>query len=169
MVSAVRTFGDGSDPARAAGEIRTQFGALCYRGTPDDPEVLLVTSRDTGRWIIPKGWPAAGLSPVQSAEREAFEEAGATGSACERAIGLYSYLKRLANGETVPLMVAVFALRVEMLAKEYPERHERRRKWVRPERAARLVDEPELSALMRELPARLAADPGDDGARRGPG
>lgn len=158
MVSAVRSFGDSLDLVGTVGEGRTQFAALCYRGTPSKPEVLLVTSRDTGRWIIPKGWPAAGQSPATSAAREAFEEAGATGRVSERAIGLYSYLKRREDGEAVPLMVAVFALRVEALAKDFPERRERRRKWVRPERAARLVDEPELRALMRDLPTRLAAD-----------
>ncbi|PKP84729.1 MAG: NUDIX hydrolase [Alphaproteobacteria bacterium HGW-Alphaproteobacteria-2] len=165
MVSAVRSFGDNLDLAIAEGEGRTQFAALCYRGTPSEPEVLLVTSRDTGRWIIPKGWPATGQSPARSAEREAFEESGATGRVSERAIGLYSYVKRQESGEAVPLMVAVFALRVEALTKNYPERHERRRKWVRPERAARLVDEPELRALLRDLPARLAADAGDVAGR----
>lgn len=165
MVSAVRSFGDGVDLASIAGEGRTQFAALCYRGTSSKPEILLVTSRDTGRWIIPKGWPAAGQSPARSAAREAFEEAGVTGRVSERAIGLYSYLKRQEDGGTLPLMVAVFALRVDALAKDYPERHERRRKWMSPERAARLVDEPELRALIRDLPGWLAADAGGDGDR----
>jgi ADP-ribose pyrophosphatase YjhB (NUDIX family) len=39
--------------------------------------VLLVTSRETGRWIIPKGGPIKGFKPAKTAAREAYEDAGA--------------------------------------------------------------------------------------------
>ncbi|MEN9850080.1 MAG: hypothetical protein RL128_243, partial [Pseudomonadota bacterium] len=58
---------------------RTQYGALCWRMHRGKVEVLLITSRDTGRWVIPKGWPIDGLAPAQTAAREAWEEAGVEG------------------------------------------------------------------------------------------
>ena len=57
--------------------MRVQYGILPYRRTkPNSLEVLLITTRQSRRWIIPKGWPIKGLKPVKSAAREAYEEAG---------------------------------------------------------------------------------------------
>ncbi|WP_425342943.1 NUDIX hydrolase [Rhizobium etli] len=69
-----------------------QFAAICYRKVGDNlVEVLLITSRDSGRWIIPKGWPIAKLAPHQVAEREAWEEAGVKGKARKRLFGFYTF------------------------------------------------------------------------------
>ena len=70
-------------------QIRSQFGALCYRFKNDQIEFLLITSRDTKRWILPKGWPENNMTPGQSAANEAFEEAGVKGKSDERPIGVY--------------------------------------------------------------------------------
>lgn len=134
---------------------RQQYGALCWRRGDAGIEVLLVTSRDTGRWVIPKGWPMKDLDPAHSAAREAWEEAGVEGKPTGRPIGDYSYDKNLgrsdAPGETVPCQVEVFPLWVEKLANRFPEMRQRRRKWFSPAKAARKVAEPGLKRLLARL------------------
>lgn len=134
---------------------RSQYGAICWRMHRGNVEVLLITSRDTGRWVIPKGWPIDGLAPAASAAREAWEEAGVTGQTAPAPLGLYGYDKVLAPEASLPCVVAVFPLRVDELAAKFPERKERRRKWFAAAKAARKVAEPELRALFQSL----AADP----------
>jgi 8-oxo-dGTP pyrophosphatase MutT (NUDIX family) len=134
---------------------RSQFGALCWRMHRGRVEVLLITSRDTGRWVIPKGWPMAGKRPDEAARQEAWEEAGVTGDSSETPLGIYSYDKARKTKEALPCVVAVYPLRVERLAARFPERAERRRRWFSAEQAARLVAEPELRAMLTQL----ASDP----------
>ncbi len=140
-------------PSEEEGGARTQFGALCWRMHRGHVEVLLITSRDTGRWVIPKGWPIAGKNPQESAAQEAWEEAGVRGAAMAASLGLYAYDKTRKSREALPCVVSVFPLRVEGLAKTFPERAQRRRRWFRTERAARLVAEPELRAMLLALAA----------------
>lgn len=130
------------------GGTRTQVGALCWRMHRGHVQLLLITSRDTGRWVIPKGWPISGLTDAGAAAREAWEEAGVTGATSEDCLGVFSYDKRLSATRTVPCAVAVYGLRVAALARRFPERHERRRKWFALEKATRRVAEPELRSLM---------------------
>lgn len=134
-------------------EIRTQYGAICYRIEQGRPMVLLVTSRRTGRWVTPKGWPCAGLSPEQSAAREAWEEAGVIGEVSDNSVGLYSYEKHRMRGASLPCVVTLFPLRVETLAADFPEAHQRRRLWFRAHKAADFVKEPELAKILREFDA----------------
>jgi 8-oxo-dGTP pyrophosphatase MutT (NUDIX family) len=131
---------------------RVQVAALCYRETPRGKDVLLITSRDTGRWIVPKGWPINGLDGAGAALQEAWEEAGVTGAEIEaEPIGHYAYDKGLGNGLTVPVEAQVYLTRVSELEADYPEARERRRGWFAPQEAANLVDEPELKAILRTL------------------
>ncbi len=131
---------------------RLQVAALCFRETGDGREVLLITSRDTGRWVLPKGWPMAGKTSAESAAQEAWEEAGVrTGRFEDRPIGRYDYDKRHDNGTSEPLETLVYALEVEELLDEFPEMHERRRNWVPPAEAATLVDEPQLRDLLKRF------------------
>ncbi len=110
-------------------------------------EILLVTSRETGRWIIPKGWPSKRLKDSEAAAREAREEAGVKGKIFRKAIGSYRYIKReLGNGALIE--VRVFLLKVSKHYKRWPEKHERRRAWFEIEDAARMVSDPELSMLI---------------------
>jgi 8-oxo-dGTP pyrophosphatase MutT (NUDIX family) len=127
---------------------RNQMGALCWRMHGNRPEVLLITSRDTRRWIIPKGWPMADLAPGDTALREAWEEAGVEGRGSDRSLGFFAYRKGLSDQSSVPCVVEVFPVRVDRLADRYPEKGQRRRKWFSPEKAARKVDEPDLRALI---------------------
>lgn len=135
------------DADRSTG-VRIQYGALCWRDADQGVEVLLVTSRDTGRWIIPKGWPMTGLAPEAAAAQEAWEEAGAEGIVNPLCLGRYGYQKCLSETAQVPCAVAVYGLQVQRLAERYPEARERTRRWFRPEDAAGLVAEPDLARLI---------------------
>ncbi|MBT0956200.1 NUDIX hydrolase [Alphaproteobacteria bacterium KMM 3653] len=128
-------------------DLRTQFGALCYRVVGGKTQILLITSRTRKRWILPKGWPMDGESPTHAAETEAWEEAGAKGKIKPVCIGIYGYRKQF-DGEEMPCMVAIFPLKVKSLASDFPERDERRRKWFSLAKAAKKVDEPELRHLI---------------------
>lgn len=128
--------------------VRTQFGALCYRIIDGKTQILLITSRASKRWIIPKGWPIAGMTPAQTAEREAFEEAGVTGRADPVCIGLYFYSKSVEGEAEVPVIAAVFPLKVKTMLDQFPEQTERRRKWFSVRKAAKKVQEPELAAII---------------------
>jgi 8-oxo-dGTP pyrophosphatase MutT (NUDIX family) len=133
---------------------RQQYAALPYRGAGRRLEILLISSRETRRWVIPKGWPMKKREPPDAAAREAFEEAGVEGEVERTAFGRYSYLKRLADGSDVLCLVEVFPLRVQAEGGEWPERDERTRRWFSPRAAAAAVDEPELKALIARLAER---------------
>ena len=131
---------------------RFQVAALCYRGDKKERKVLLITSRDTGRWVLPKGWPIDGLDAPGSALQEAWEEAGVKDAKVKpAALGTYDYDKRLDGGAEVPVEVQVYETEVEKLVDEFPEAQERTRKWVSPTEAAELVEEPGLQKLLREI------------------
>lgn len=141
---------------RSKRDMRTQFAALCYRIKNDKPEVLLITSRGRKRWILPKGWPEAGLTPAQGALREAWEEAGVKGRARDICLGVFTYLKLDARATRLPCLALVYPVKVAKLVKDYPEAGQRRRKWVSPKRAASMVSEPELKEILRNFdPRRL--------------
>lgn len=140
---------------------RQQFAAICYRTKKKtgDLEVLLITSRDTGRWVIPKGWHMPGKQPHAIAEREAFEEAGIKGKAGVEPIGFYTYMKKLRGGHKVATRVQVHALEVKNLMKDFPEKGTRRLEWVSPEEAANRVDEPELKNLLLSFGKQASPSP----------
>ncbi len=142
-------------PCGRKGDVRSQFAALCYRFKNNKIQVLLITSRGTGRWIVPKGWPMDGHTPAQSALQEAWEEAGVRGKAQDLCLGLYSYRKIVAGEESLPCVAMVYPVQVKSLASDYPERRERRRKWVSRKQAAQLVAEPELARILRDFDPRL--------------
>ena len=131
-------------------DVATQVGALCYRVRDGEVQVLLVTSRSTRRWIIPKGWPVKGQSLPKAAETEAWEEAGVRGKLGRDCLGFYSYLKlgEAPGTPDVPCIVSVYPLKVKSIEKKYPERRDRQRRWFTPEDAARKVQEPELQRLL---------------------
>jgi len=141
--------------ARDKWDVRTQFGALCWRVLDGKVQVLLITSRGTGRWIIPKGWPMDGQTPGASALQEAWEEAGVVGKAASRPLGLYSYTKVIDGMPDLPCVAMVYAVRVKSLAKSFPEMGQRRRKWASRKKAAALVSEPELARILRDFDPRL--------------
>ncbi|GEP05451.1 NUDIX hydrolase [Methylobacterium oxalidis] len=138
---------------------RVQVAALPFRlGAEGQPEFLLVTSRETKRWIIPKGWPMPDRKDHRAAEREAYEEAGLKGRVGKKALGQYRYEKRMGDGSTVACAVKVFPLRVEDERRRWPERKQRRRRWYAPEDAAALVAESDLQELLLAFGARTAKE-----------
>jgi 8-oxo-dGTP pyrophosphatase MutT (NUDIX family) len=138
-----------------------QIAALPFRRDRNGKlQVLMVTSRETGRWVMPKGWTMDGHKPWVAAEIEALEEAGAEGYISSECIGRYHYDKRLADGSTRRCRVRVYPMMVRRLKRDWKERRERERRWFSAKGAARRVDEPELADLLRSLtrqPLRVPA------------
>lgn len=126
-----------------------QVAALCQRG----PDVLLITSRDTGRWVLPKGWPMRRRPPHAAAAIEAWQEAGVRGRVRRAPLGTFCATKAFWPGLSCPVQIHVFPLDVASVADTYPEAGQRRRLWLPPQDAADLVAEPDLAALLRSLPA----------------
>ncbi len=128
-----------------------QVAAIPIRRSQDGTvEVLLITSRQTRRWVVPKGWPWRRIEDHDAAAGEAWEEAGVRGLPVRESIGTFTYDKRR-NGDLLPLKVLVYLLEVIEIAESWPEAEERRRAWFSPAEAADLVDEPELQELLRQL------------------
>jgi 8-oxo-dGTP pyrophosphatase MutT (NUDIX family) len=136
-----------------------QYGALPYRfGADAALEILLVTTRQTRRWIIPKGWPIKGLRPAKSAAREAFEEAGVRGKIGAKPVGIFTYEKSLDEaGVQATCEVRVFPLLVKRQSEGWPEFEQRMVRWVEPGKAASLIKEPDLKKLIAAFVKRAAA------------
>ncbi|MFD2175574.1 NUDIX hydrolase [Rhodobacter lacus] len=128
-----------------------QVAALCRRKIEDELEVLLVTSLDTGRWIVPKGWPMRGKTLAEAALREAWEEAGITGTVHAEAVGNYVYTKHRKTGLDQRCEVLCFLVDVETMEDKFPEAGRRKRVWVSPKTAAKRVQEKDLKLLLRTL------------------
>ena len=131
-------------------ELLAQVAALPVKGKPGNYRVLLVTSRETQRWIIPKGWPMKGRKDHQAAAREAAEEAGVTGRIHKHPMGAYTYDKRLSDG-VEPVRVMVYLLEVEKESAKWLEKDQRRREWVSTAEAATRVEEDGLTEIIRQL------------------
>lgn len=127
---------------------RVQYAALPWRMADGTLEVLLLTSRGTGRWVIPKGWPHDSMASARSAAQEAFEEAGIKGPVTRDAIGSYRYDKLRDGGEAVDCVVYVHALQVTRQLDEWPEKGQRDQQWFSREVAAKKVREPGLRDLI---------------------
>jgi len=129
-----------------------QFAVLPWRlGEGGRRQVMLLTSRETGRWVIPKGWPMNGRKPADAAAQEAYEEAGLIGNIVgKRPIGSYHYLKRLAKTEVL-CEVRVFLFRVERQLDEWPEKGQRETRWFDAEEAAELVEEGGLAEIIHRF------------------
>ena len=128
-------------------EVRRQFAAMPFRYT-DGVEIMLITSRETRRWVIPKGWPMKGRSPSGTAAREALQEAGLRGRIEKDPIGSYLYIKRGLGGQRWPCTVHVYPLAVRLERETWREKEERTRQWFSYIEAAAAVEEPDLRSLI---------------------
>lgn len=136
-------------------DVRAQFAALCWRMKGDQIEVCLVTSRARRRWIIPKGWPMHKQTPAEAAATEAYEEAGVSGDALNICLGVYTYARRGKLGGA-PIVTMVYPVQVTKVHNKWPEKHQRKRKWVSLAKAARKLQEPELQRIVATFkPHRL--------------
>lgn len=129
-------------------KISKQIAALPYRKHGEAIEILLITSRETKRWVIPKGWPMLHLADYNAARREAFEEAGIEGKMSRKSMGSYFYGKRKKSGHVVPVQVIVYAMEVNRLLDKWPEKDERNRRWFAVGEAIELVQEAGLKAII---------------------
>jgi 8-oxo-dGTP pyrophosphatase MutT (NUDIX family) len=130
---------------------RKQFAALPFVVIDKRVQVLLITSRDTKRWIIPKGWPKKGMASHKLAALEAYEEAGIAGRISKLPIGDYGYTKVLHNDAKAQVRVDVYGLRVDRQFLDWPERGQREMRWMKPKQAVALVREKELKELLRRF------------------
>lgn len=128
-----------------------QVAAICLRETSGRKEVLLVRSLDTGRLIVPKGWPMRGRSLAEAALQEAWEEAGVKGTVCADSVGQFHYHKKRRGGLVQRIEVHCHLVQVSTLAQTYPEAGRRKRQWVPLAEAAGRVREKELQAILGKL------------------
>ena len=138
--------------------LKRQYAALPYR-VRNGLEVLLISSRETHRWILPKGWPMKGRKPHMAAAQEALEEAGVVGKMGKEPVGSYRYTKRMKNGATHVCDVTVFPMKVDRQRKRWPEMDQRATRWFPIGEAAKLVGEPELQEVIRNFQATPSAHP----------
>ena len=142
--------------------LRRQYAALPFR-RDGEIEVLLVSSRETRRWVLPKGWPMKGRKPHAAAKREALEEAGVVGRIAKTPVGDYHYVKRLKNGAQQLCSVTVFPMEVDRQRKRWQEMDQRTTRWFPLQEAVEAVDEPELRRVLKAF--ETVFDP-DEPARR---
>ena len=139
------------------GSLIRQIAALPYRtegiAAESSVRILLVTSRETKRWVIPKGNPMSGLGPHAAALQEAEEEAGVSGPVCPTPLGSYRYRKKRGSGASLMIDVDVFPLAVTREFPQWKEQHQRERRWFTLAEAANAVEEPDLSELIRSFGA----------------
>jgi 8-oxo-dGTP pyrophosphatase MutT (NUDIX family) len=121
-----------------------QYAALPWRRMNGELQILLVTTLNTRRWIVPKGWPVPGLAPSDCAAHEAEEEAGVTGEVQPEPIGTFHYDKQRKAGDSLQCRVEVFALEVSRQRRNWPEKGAREACWCSPEEALARVSEPGL-------------------------
>jgi 8-oxo-dGTP pyrophosphatase MutT (NUDIX family) len=145
--------------------VPVQSGALPWRvkrrkkkADPGKPEVLLVTGRRSGRWMIPKGWPMVGKSLADSAAQEAFEEAGITGKIDARPIGTFRHIKQHLLFGRLEVDIQVHPMAVENELGDWPEKGERTRKWFALDEAAAKVDSDELRKLIVDFGKSLRSE-----------
>lgn len=139
-------------PVKQGGGKRRQVAALPWRGEGGALQVLVVSSRETKRWVIPKGWPMKDRADPAAAAQEAYEEAGVDGVVAQQTVGEYEYLKRLKNGGARLVKVDVYPFQVTGEHETWPEKGQRVLQWMSPIEAALAVQEPQL----RDLIARFA-------------
>jgi 8-oxo-dGTP pyrophosphatase MutT (NUDIX family) len=130
----------------------TQFAALPWRISEGGTrQVMLLTSRETRRWVIPKGWPMKKRKPAEVASQEAYEEAGLIGRIVGKQPFASFHYGKLAGKETILCEVQVYLLRVEQQLDVWPEKTERETKWFEACEAARLVDEGGLAEIINRF------------------
>ena len=128
-----------------------QYGALPWRRAGEAIEILLITTRNTRRWIVPKGWPLLGRTPRECAAQEALEEAGVSGKVAEKPLGWFHYDKLRKSGEVVPCKVQIYPMEVSRQRSAWAEKAMRQTRWCSPQEALSHVSEPGLRQLITKF------------------
>ena len=139
-----------SKPRTLSSETR-QVAALPWRHGADGVEIMMITSRETRRWVIPKGGRMVGKTDPQAAAQEAYEEAGVQGETLDAVLGHFRYDKRLKTGSVQACVVAVYPLEVLIQLGAWPEDQQRQRRWMKQADAADAVHEADLAQLIRDF------------------
>jgi predicted phosphate transport protein (TIGR00153 family) len=140
-------------------DVIRQIAALPYRTTGNagtgvgSVQIMLVTSRESRRWVIPKGNQESGLAPHAAAAAEAEEEAGVCGQVCPTPLGSYRYRKKRGSGASLMIDVDVFPMVVTRELSHWKEQSQRERRWFSLGDAAAAVDEPDLRELIKSFSA----------------
>ncbi|WP_246130139.1 NUDIX hydrolase [Nitrospirillum pindoramense] len=134
-----------------------QYAAIPVRIRDGHLQVMLITSRETRRWVVPKGWPEKKLNARGVAANEAFEEAGLIGTIHKKPLGTFHYFKVMPSGKRLPCAVDAYLFEVERELEDWPEKHQRERRWVSPSQAALMVAEGGLVSILLSL-ASMAVD-----------
>ncbi len=137
--------------------LRVQTGAIPWRRGEDGAvEVLLVTGRRSGRWLIPKGWPMLGRTLAAAAAQEAWEEAGVRGRVGRKPVGTFRHGKQHPVLGEIEVAIVVHGLAVERELPGWPERGQRQRQWFSAKEAAAQVQSSALAHLILQLEAHLS-------------
>jgi 8-oxo-dGTP pyrophosphatase MutT (NUDIX family) len=120
-------------------------------------EVLLVTSRRSSRWLIPKGWPMLGKTLAAAAAQEAYEEAGVRGRIDPQPLGSFRHRKQHEILGAMKVSILVHGLAVEQELPVWPEIGQRERQWVSLEAAAGKVGSVALAGFITEFGARVSS------------
>lgn len=128
-----------------------QAGALCWRRHEGELQVLLVSARSSGRWVLPGGWASRARPLAATAKREAWEEAGVKGRVANQLLAVVTKRKFYRLSGLIEWQMAVFPLRVDSVEDDYPEAGERERAWFSLEEAAKVVHPSSLGVVLRDL------------------
>lgn len=154
MFMSMRTALADAFPSLFAPPPAAQMAALCHREGDNGTEVLLITSSH-GRWILPKGWPIAGLNGGETALQEAWEEAGVRyGDVAETPVGQFHSVKRYAKSDDLDCRTTVYAIKVTKMTADFPEMEKRDRRWIPIVEAVDLVEEPGLRKILAAFAQR---------------
>lgn len=131
-------------------QTNSQIAALPYVRLNDETLICLVSTRRTGRWVIPKGWEKPGIKPYDNAANEALEEAGLIGEICPEPAANFTYNKRLHTFASVSCDVKIYLLEVTSQLISWREQHQREFVWVSCEEAINLVEDDELAEILAQ-------------------
>ena len=133
----------------------TRYAALPFRRSRGRWEVLLVTTRRSGRWIVPKGRPIKGCTPARTAKIEALEEAGVSGAISRKSIGSFEWKSRFAKRNVRPSRIEVYPLAVRKEHDSWKDKAHRSRRWLSIAEAARTVHPEEFGDLLQAFRTML--------------
>ena len=143
--------------SRTASRIQVQYGALPWRRTSDGVEILLITTRNTRRWIVPKGWPDKALDAHECAAHEAYEEAGVIGDIAGGDLGAFTHRKQLKSGQMITCRIHVFALEVTDACTDWTEKDQRDTRWCSVAEALKLVGDSGLRRIIEKFSRAITA------------
>ncbi|WP_438852933.1 NUDIX hydrolase [Brevundimonas nasdae] len=148
----------GTNPKRTVRSETRQVAALPWRLEDGERRILMITSRETRRWVIPKGGRMVGKTDPEAAAQEALEEAGVKGEIDGHSVGVFRYAKGMKDGRQRQCVVSVYPLEVLIQLGAWPEAHQRERRWMTPAEAADAVHEADLAELIRDFAATPLAE-----------